>query len=229
VSETETESLLDLLLRLDACEDARTWAVTQPDLRTAWMVCQRADWMLWIAAMLLPRPVVVLAACDCAETTVHLIEDGGSQMAALLALHIAREWAEDREDPETVRAASDAAYYSFADDASNQASRAAVYAANIVHDYTIDAAAYAADAAAYAADAVSYAADAVSYAAAAAAAAAADSAADAAAAAAAADAVSYAAAAVSAAACDRQAALTHMVALVRARISADMICASVLP
>jgi len=183
-----TDSLHDLLLRLDACEDARTWAVTQPDLRTAWTVCQRADWMLWIAAMLLPRPVVVLAACDCAETVVHLIKDGGSQMAALLALHIAREWAEDREDPETVRAASDAAYYSYAAAASStHASRAAVYAANIVHDYTIDAAAYAADAA------------------------------------------SYAAAAVSAADCDRQSALAHMVTLVRARISADTICASVLP
>jgi len=188
VSETETESLLDLLLRLDACEGAREWASTQPDPRTAWAVCQRADWMLWIAAALLPRQIVVLAACDCAETVVHLIKDGGSQMAALLALHLAREWAEGREDPETVRAASDAAYYFYAAAAaSTHASRAAAYAANIVHDYAIDAAAFADDA------------------------------------------VSYAAAAVSAAACDRQAALAHMVALVRARISADMICASVLP
>jgi len=178
VSETETESLLDLLLRLDACGEALTWAVTQPDSHTAWAVCQRADWMLWIAAMLLPRPVVVLAACDCAETTVHLIEDGGLQMVALLALHIAREWAEGREELETVRAAADAA--------STHASRAAYYAANIVHDYAIDAASYA--------DSVA----------------------------------SYAAAAVSAASCDQQAALAHMVALVRARISADMICAAVL-
>jgi len=217
VSETKTESLLDLLLRLDACADARTWACTQPDPRTAWAVCQRVDWMLWIAAMLLPRPVVVLAACDCAETVVHLIKDNGSQMAALLALQIAREWAEGREDLDTVRAASDAACYFFADDASNHASRAAVYAANIAYDYAIDAAAYADAAASYAAAAVSYAAAAAAYAASYAAntpLASADSAA------------SYAAAAVSAADCDRQSALAHMVTLVRARISADMICAA---
>jgi len=218
----KSESLLDLLLRLDACGDARTWAVTQPDLRTAWAVCQRADWMLWLAAMLLPRPVVVLAACDCAETAVHLIEDGGLQMNALLALHIAREWAQGREDPETVRAASDAAYYFFADHASN---RAAAYAANIVHDYAMY---YAADADYYdAADAniaADAAADAAIYAAAAAASYAAATAANADYYAATADSAAAAASYAAAASCDRQSALAYMADLVRARISADMIC-----
>ena len=185
----KSESLLDLLLRLDACGDARTWAVTQPDLRTAWTVCQRVDWMLWLAARLLPRQIVTLAACDCAETTVHLIPDGVQQAAALLALHIAREWAEGREELETVRAAAAAAYSaaaaSFADDATHAAASAASAAYSAAF---ADAARTAATAAAYSA-----------------------------------------AAAVSAAACDRQAALAHMVTLVRALISADMICASVLP
>ena len=43
-----TESLNDLLVRLEACEDAREWAETQPDLATAWKNCRRADWMLWL-------------------------------------------------------------------------------------------------------------------------------------------------------------------------------------
>ena len=67
-----------------------------------------------MAARLLPRPVAVQAACDCAETSIHLTTGGGRQMAAMLALHIAREWAEDREDVGTVRAAADAAAYAAA-------------------------------------------------------------------------------------------------------------------
>jgi len=108
--------------------------------------------------MLLPRESVVLAACDCAETAVHLIEDGGSQMAALFALHIAREWTEGREDLETVRAVADAVSAStLGRDSVSYAAAASSYAANIANDangYAIDAAAYAASYAAssYAAD-----------------------------------------------------------------------------
>ena len=43
-----TESLNDLLVRLEACEDAREWARTQPDLATAWVNCRSGDWMLWL-------------------------------------------------------------------------------------------------------------------------------------------------------------------------------------
>ena len=43
-----SESLNDLLKRLDACKDAKVWAATQPDLATAWKACRRADWMLWL-------------------------------------------------------------------------------------------------------------------------------------------------------------------------------------
>ena len=103
------EALGELLRRMDARSDVREWAATQPDLRTAWEHCERADHMLWLAAKLLPRPIVVQAACDCAETSLHLIADGGGQMAAILAIHVTREWAEGETDLETVRAASAAA------------------------------------------------------------------------------------------------------------------------
>jgi len=56
-----------------------------------------------------------------------LIEDGGLQMNALLSLHISREWAEEREDLETVRAASCAVSYT-ASDAASYVSYAAAHA-----------------------------------------------------------------------------------------------------
>ena len=30
-----------------ACEDARIWLETQPDIETAWNTCKRGDWMWW--------------------------------------------------------------------------------------------------------------------------------------------------------------------------------------
>jgi len=151
---------MELLRHLNACSDAQEWAENQPDLRTAWEQCHRADWMIWLAATLLPRPIVVLASCDCADTSLHLIADGGKQMAAIFALHVAREWAEGREtDPETVQAAAadaacafvnyeyDAAYSAaFAAAASAAAAAAKPYAAISVVD--ADAATAAASAAA---------------------------------------------------------------------------------
>ena len=43
-----SEPLNDLLIRLGACDEAKVWAATQPDLATAWRNCRRADWMLWL-------------------------------------------------------------------------------------------------------------------------------------------------------------------------------------
>jgi hypothetical protein len=194
-----------------ACGEAIRWAATQPDPRTAWTNCRRADWMLWIAAKLLPRPLVVQAACDCAETALDFIKDGGTLTTAIFALHIAREWAEGREDVETVRAAR----YADAADAAD------AYAADAADAAAADAAdAYAADA--YAADAADAAADdaaADAYAAAAAAAYAAAAADAYAADAYAADAADAAAAAADA----RQKHHTRMCNLVRARIPAEMV------
>jgi hypothetical protein len=131
-----------------ACEEAIRWAATQPGPRTAWNECERADWMLWIAAKLLPRPIVVQAACDCAETSLDFIRSGGTLTTVIFALHITREWAEGREDIETVRAVRHAAA-----DAAAYAADAAAYAADAAYAATYAAAYAAADAAAYAADA----------------------------------------------------------------------------
>lgn len=64
---------LDRLLRkLGTCDEARTWAATQPDLEAAWTNCERGDWMLWFAGKLSGPPDsesrrrLVAAAVDCA-------------------------------------------------------------------------------------------------------------------------------------------------------------------
>ena len=190
----QSESLSALLERLDACRDARSWAANYTDLATAWGECKRADWMLWLASRVLPRQIVVQAACDCAETALEYVGSGETQTAILLTLHIAREWAEGREDIETVRAASSCAYVYVASTYAYAAYAAAVYAADAAAAYaTYAAAAYAA----YAADAAY-----------------ADVAAD---------------AACVAAAAGRSRALAGMADLVRARISAEQICSSVMP
>lgn len=126
------------VLALNPCDEARKWLATNAHLSPseAWEACERADWMLWLAAQAgVDRCAVVLAACDCAETSLHLATPD-VQMAGALALHLSREWAEGREDVETVRAAGTAAYDADAHATTNAAyaayaaAAAAAYAAN---------------------------------------------------------------------------------------------------
>ena len=63
-----------LLTRLGACEDARTWTKTQPNIPAAWKACERADWMLWFLAKTANRKLVVSLACKCARTALPLYE-----------------------------------------------------------------------------------------------------------------------------------------------------------
>jgi len=148
----------DALVALGACEEAVEWARGQKDPEIAWQSCERADWMLWIAAMRCERRLVVHAALDCAETVAHLMP-----LAGLLALHVTREWCEGRADLEDVRDVRACARTAAAADVAADVAAAATYAA------ASDAAAAAdADAAAtYAAAAATYAAAAAAYAAAA--------------------------------------------------------------
>jgi hypothetical protein len=159
--------LNDLLSRLSACPEARDWAATQPDPATAWATCERGDWMLWLAARLLPRERVVLAACDCAELAApHWTPE--MELACVWALDAARRWARGEADLEEVQAAADAAYAAYAAAYAANAA-AAAYAANAAAAAAAAAyayAAYAAYAAAAAAANAAYAAYAAAYAAA---------------------------------------------------------------
>jgi len=81
-----------------ACQSAKDWARTQPDLATAWKTCTRGDWMMWLLGYLsgLPgsdaRRKLVLCACDCAETSAYLV-DSSVRPSFDRCLSVARDWA----------------------------------------------------------------------------------------------------------------------------------------
>jgi hypothetical protein len=148
-----------------ACPEAVDW-VDDKDLKTAWNTCERADWMLWLAAKTgIDRKLLVLVACDCAETALKYVPDGEDRPRQ--AIETARKWcageasidqvrndAADADDAATAAAVADAhaayaaayaaahAHASYAQDVHLQAAHASYAAA-----HTAYAAAYAADAA----------------------------------------------------------------------------------
>ena len=120
-----------LLHKLYACTEAREW-IGERDLESAWNECERADWMLWFAARVgVDRKLVVLAACDCAETALKYVPEVEDRPRA--AIEMARAWTRGEATIKQVRKAADAA---------DAAADAAAYAA----DAAAAAAAYAADA-----------------------------------------------------------------------------------
>jgi hypothetical protein len=151
----ELDGLLD---RLHACFEARVWAKGKT-LAEVWLGCGRGDWLLWLAGRMQGEPgwftreQVVLAACDCAETSLKFVREGEDRPRK--CLEVVRAWATGNATLEEVRVARVAASAD-ADDAASDAAYAASYAASAA-----DAAAYAAASAyASASDAAAYAADA---------------------------------------------------------------------
>jgi hypothetical protein len=150
-----------------ACIDARKWLRSQESAEKAWHSCERGDWLLWIAARLLTddagRKLVVLAACDCAETALVHVPAGEERPR--LCIDAVRAWTRGEATIEEVRDRRGAAYAAYAAYAAAPdepaATSAAAYAAYAAYAADAAYAAYAAYAAAYAADA----ADAAAYAA----------------------------------------------------------------
>jgi hypothetical protein len=103
----------------DACSDAVEWCRTQPDLPTAWMVCERGDWMMWLAGRLLEhlppehpqRRRLTLAAVECAELVRHLWRAEDREVLRR-TLDVARRWGEGDASVTLadVRAAAKSAY-----------------------------------------------------------------------------------------------------------------------
>lgn len=77
---TATKDMLRVLCKLNACNEAREWAATQPDPTTAWQQCPRGDWMLWLIGQQVGAPGtesrkrLVLAACRCARLALDIYE-----------------------------------------------------------------------------------------------------------------------------------------------------------
>jgi hypothetical protein len=136
-----------------ACVDALDWLATQPDYPTAWAVCPRGNWMLWLAgkrsgvARSKARRPLVRATCECARLALPYVRKG--ELRPLQAIELAERWAQGetvpRDELRTAAAAAAAAAYAAG------AAAAAAYAAGDAAAAAYAAAAAAAYAAAYAA------------------------------------------------------------------------------
>jgi len=166
---------VDLLRRLDACDEAIEWYGDR-DSEDAWRECQHGDWMLWIASKIgVDRKRIVMASCDCVEPALQFVPDGEDRPRA--AVDAARAWCQGAASYEEVRAAAavadalaNAAFANaaFANAAVADAAYAdAAYAYAYYAAYAAAASAYYAAYAAYAATATHYASSAASSAAAA--------------------------------------------------------------
>jgi hypothetical protein len=164
--------LINRLGELDACTESRHWlhGITERSAKQCWESCERADWLLWVAARAnIDRNALVLAACACARTALKHVPKG--EQRPLRAIETAEAWTRGEATIEQVRAARDEAWrYRAAADAAAAAAAAYAYAyaaadADAYADAYADAAADAdAYAAAAAADAYAAAADAYAYA-----------------------------------------------------------------
>lgn len=85
---------IDRVLALDPCDSARKWMMSahSGSAYDMWRRCDRGDWLLWLAARAgVDRRLVVLAACDCAETALVRVPAGEERPR--IAIETARLWA----------------------------------------------------------------------------------------------------------------------------------------
>ena len=141
---------------MGACREAVKW-VGKRGLKTAWRDCKRPDWMLWYAGRKVDRKLLVLAACDCAETALQHVPDGEDRPRIAIETARARV-AAGKATINDVRQSSNAAYAAnavatAATSAAASAADAAAYAAASAADEAASSAANAASAAASAANA----------------------------------------------------------------------------
>lgn len=120
------------LLAMRACPDAVQWARGYTNDAAAWRECQRGDWMLWLLARLnVDRKRLVLAACECARLSLHLVRD--DEERPRIAIETAEALARD-EGPtlDDVHRATAAAYAAAANVAAADAATADAQCADIV-------------------------------------------------------------------------------------------------
>ena len=95
-----------LLVKLDACIEAREWAGGK-SLAEVWRTCHRGDWMLWLLGRYgdVLHKVIVAVSCDCAEPTLVFTSD--PRPAETIA--VVRRWLKDEATIEEMQAAGEAA------------------------------------------------------------------------------------------------------------------------
>jgi hypothetical protein len=126
--------LCEALHKLCACSSAIAWVEARPDrtLKELWEECQRGDWMLCLASRCVDRRLVVLAACDIAESTLkHVPHD---EERPRDAIEVARRWVRGEATLEEARVAAADAGCAAAAAYPTSCTAAAAYAASHVAD-----------------------------------------------------------------------------------------------
>ena len=99
------------LKAIGACEEAVEWAAEQPDFPTAWLACERADHMLWLAGNMAGKPgwperkTVILAGIACGRLS---LEHAGKWRKELEEVFDVAERCANHPTPENVSAARSA-------------------------------------------------------------------------------------------------------------------------
>lgn len=92
--------------------EACAWAdqlEVRHDLRRAWEMCPRGDWLLWIAGILaVDRTLVTEAACDCARFAVALLPEARVERLLRDVIAVADAWARGVEGADACRAEAEA-------------------------------------------------------------------------------------------------------------------------
>jgi len=96
----------ELLIKLNACEEAREWAGDMP-IEEIVSTCRRGDWLLWLAEKVdVDLRLRTLAKGHCANTVRHLMTDERS----IKAVDVAIAFGEGKATREELDAAAYAAY-----------------------------------------------------------------------------------------------------------------------
>ena len=108
------KNYIDRITSLGACSPAIEWLYKEahPNLAAAWAACDRADWMLWLAARyytynIPEQRIVVGAAAECAAAVLDLVPAGNDCFRT--AVETAQRWAQQKATSEEVRKAAHAA------------------------------------------------------------------------------------------------------------------------
>jgi hypothetical protein len=77
----------DLLIKLNACQEAKDWAADK-DWKEIFETCHRGDWLLWLFQKTNPNDLqlLTLAKGHCANTVRHLMKDERSIKAVDVAI-----------------------------------------------------------------------------------------------------------------------------------------------
>ena len=91
----ENEKWINQLIKWNPCPEAVKWARQFLTAREAWVTCERADWLLWVAGKSARNQadyqLVVQAAAACARMVLKYVPAG--ETYALPAIEAAETWA----------------------------------------------------------------------------------------------------------------------------------------